>query len=924
MADFFIRVKVDPSGAVAGNRAVQGSLATTEARAKSLQATLIKTFALFGAAAGVGAGIRLLADFSQEMSTVAAITGATDYEFRQLEETAKQLGATTRFTASEAAQGMVLLSRAGFTAAETMDTVDDTLKLAQAGALDLASAADITAKTIKGFRLETDQASRVVDVLALAANTSNTNVGQLGEAIKFVAPVAAGLSVSLEETVAAITALSDAGLQATLAGTGLRRVMAELESVGGPAADILRDLGIEEENVQVSTVGLVAALQQMKSAGIDTGKALEFFGQRGGPAFEVLQSNIPHIQEAIEALREAGGTADEIARIMDDNLNGALLRTKSAFEAVILEMGELGAQEDLKQFFEDFAGGLRALARNLDNVVTTVKALGVVMLITFSPQIMGKAVVLTKGLSKAILGLSKSMQVLSISSVSSLRFSVLRLIVAFKSLGAVIAANPLLLGGAAVVGAAVIGIDILNQKMTEAERAQDAAHAKALSLIRARLKQIQTEKAVREEIEKQNVAVTNFLATLDQENKLLRLNEAEREVRVAIMQAEEEAGRPLREAEAEAVRNLIAEKQAIEANNDLMAERAELLKSIKGPAQDLARLTEHLNVLLEQGDITQAEYNAKLKELEEQYKSIEDIALELPSFESTVAGLDQQLALLKLTNEEREVQNQLLAIQKSIEGGLSDTQSAAVQTKLEQVQALQLYNELIQSTITPLEEMRRQEEALKLLLDAKIITVEQYREALAALAQQSQDTGTDLSSGFARGLDTIKTEIQDLSAISERLVTTAFRGATDAIVDFVTTGEANIQQFVQQVLAELTRLLLMKALLSFIPGIGPAAGAAAPALGGAQHGASFKVGGSGGTDSQLVAFRATPGEKVDVQTPGQQRASAMEQKAPEVNVRSVTVFDPKLALDAIDTVQGERLVVNIIQRNKTAVRKSLG
>ena len=918
MADFFIRVKVDPTQAVAANRVVQGSLAGTEARAKTLQATLIKTFAIFGAAVGVGAGVKLLADFSQEMSTVKAITGATDAQFQALQETAEQLGATTRFTASEAAQGMVLLSRAGFDAAETMETVDDTLKLAQAGALDLASAADITAKTIRGFRLETDQASRVVDVLALAANSSNTNVQQLGEALKFVAPVSAGLNVSLEETVASIMALSDAGLQASLAGTGLRRVLAELESVGGPAAKILKDLGITEESVEVSTVGLVTALQQMERAGIDTGKALEVFGQRGGPAFEVLKSSIPAIQDAIDALKEAGGTADEIAAIMDDNLNGALLRTKSAFEAVVLEMGKLGAQENLKQFFEGLAGALRGLAANLETVISLTKALGVTMAITFGPQILGKATVLVVNMSKALLKMSISMAAMSTGSTVALRASVVRLAAAFRNLWTVIMANPLIAFGAVAIGGTIALMDKLNREMDEAERAQDAAHAKALMMIRARLAEVKAIQKQKEEQEKQTKAVLGFITNLEKENKLLRMTEKAREVQVALMDAADEAGRKLKAGEIERITELIKEKQAIEKNNELMEERKELLKSITGPAEDLARFEEHLNALVKEGSITQEQAAAKLQQLKDQYKDIETIAIELPSFEKFNADLDEQLRLLQLTNDERAIQNQLLDMQRSVTEGLSPTEAQSLEVQLRRLQALQTYNDLLQDSMTPQQELLNLEQQLIFAREQGIISIEQYTAAMERLKLISLDFATDAASGVTRGLQAIQDDILDLASVTESALVNAWQGAEQALTDFVTKGEADFKGLVDSILADLTRLLLRKALLSLIPGIGPAAGAAP--LPGFQHGGSFTVGGSGGPDSQVVAFRATPGEQVNVGG----GAPNVNVAAPEVNLRNVNVFDPKAAVDALDTREGEKALLNFVRRNPGQIKRALG
>jgi TP901 family phage tail tape measure protein len=314
------------------------------------------------ATAALATSINLLRTFGQQISTVGAISGATTQEFEALTDRARKLGAMTRFTGAQAAEGMVLLSRAGFDTAETMKAAGETLLLAQAGALDLASAAGITAATVRGFRLDVEDTSVVVDVLAKAAASANTDVFQLGEGLKFAAPVAAGLGVSLQETTAAVSALSDAGLQATLAGTGLRRVMAELESPSKKSEKILKELGVTAAEVRVSQVGLTTALERLRDAGIDTGTALEFFGQRGGPAFEVLSSNIPRVKELTTALENAEGTAQRIAEVMDDNLNGAFLRARSATEDLIFELSSLGFEDALIDNLNEGAQAIRDLS----------------------------------------------------------------------------------------------------------------------------------------------------------------------------------------------------------------------------------------------------------------------------------------------------------------------------------------------------------------------------------------------------------------------------------------------------------------------------------------------------------------------------------------------------------------------------------
>lgn len=387
MVDFPVNVVVDPGRANRGIRQVDRGLGGLEGRANQLGAAFTRAFGALAGGVALGETVRIVADFSQELSTVRAVTGATEQEFARLSATAQELGSTTRFSATQAAEGLTFLARAGFSAEEAIDTIDDTLNLAQAGALDLGRAADIASNVLTAFRLDTAEAARVVDVLALAANSANTDVNQLGDAMRFVAPVAAGLGVDLETATAAVGALSDAGLQASMAGTGLRRVLTELESPAARTREILASLGVSTEEVRISQVGLVDALEALARSGIDTGLALELFGDRGGPAFEVLRTAIPRIRDLTVALDNSEGTAESVARIMDDNLNGALLSVRSAFEGLVLAIGQSGATGALRDVLEAVADGLRFLTENAGTLVNIGETLAIVLGVRLANQV---------------------------------------------------------------------------------------------------------------------------------------------------------------------------------------------------------------------------------------------------------------------------------------------------------------------------------------------------------------------------------------------------------------------------------------------------------------------------------------------------------------------------------------------------------
>ena len=392
-------ISVQSNGTRRVKRSIKG-IGDESRRAEQGVSILKRALAFAGVAVAVRSVVGTLASFSQGLSTVRAITEATDAQFARLRSTAEELGATTRFSATQAAEGMTALSRAGFDVTQTIDTVDDTLRLAQAGALDLGRAAEITAGAIRGFRVGTDQAERFVDVLAKTANSASTDVNDLGEAMKFVAPAAASLKVPFETASAALATLADNQLRGTLGGTGLRKVLSTLAKGGKPLQNALKRAGLTIADVDVTAVGLTGALRNLEKANIDVGEAFQIFGDRGQPAFDILVNNIPKIDEFDKKLQNAGGTARRIADVMDDNLNGALLSLRSAAESVVLSFGKLGAETGLTSFVRLLAKGLRAVSGDADILKGILTVLGLVVL----PLVLNGIIAITAAIAANPLG----------------------------------------------------------------------------------------------------------------------------------------------------------------------------------------------------------------------------------------------------------------------------------------------------------------------------------------------------------------------------------------------------------------------------------------------------------------------------------------------------------------------------------------
>jgi TP901 family phage tail tape measure protein len=311
-------------------------------------------------------------NFEASLNKASAITGATGKDFDKLKNKARELGATTQFSASEAADAITFLGQAGFSANKILESLDDTLKLASSSGLDLGRSADIVSNVLTGFRLETSELGKTVDILSKAFTTSNQDLDQLSEALKFVGPVASSFGTSIEESVAAIGALSDAGLQGSVAGTGLRRVL----SVLGAEAE---KLGIVTTDSAGKLRPLADIIEDIEKKGLTASQALEIFGDRGGPAISVLLARgSESLRQYTKELENSGGTADRLANVQTQGLNGALKALRSGFEELQLRIGESGLADAAQKLVERLTGLIRKLSE-LDSttisVITAIAAL---------------------------------------------------------------------------------------------------------------------------------------------------------------------------------------------------------------------------------------------------------------------------------------------------------------------------------------------------------------------------------------------------------------------------------------------------------------------------------------------------------------------------------------------------------------------
>lgn len=290
------------------------------------------------------AAIKTGADFESQMSRVQAISGATGAEFDALNKLAIQLGADTKFSATEAAKGMENLASAGFSVSEITQAMPGMLDLAASSGEELAASADIAASTLRGFGLAADQAGHVADVLAKNAAATNAAVADTGEAMKYVAPVAQSAGWSLESVTAAIGEMANAGIKGTQAGTVLRGALTSLMNPSKQQAAAMQAIGFSAYDArgQMKSLSQMISDLQKGTANLSEEQRNQYiatiFGTEALSGMQVLiQQGSGNLDALTQSLVNSNGAAASMAATMNDNLKGAVQNLTGSLESLGIE-----------------------------------------------------------------------------------------------------------------------------------------------------------------------------------------------------------------------------------------------------------------------------------------------------------------------------------------------------------------------------------------------------------------------------------------------------------------------------------------------------------------------------------------------------------------------------------------------------------
>ena len=645
-------------------------LAKDTANLKSQVAGLVATY--LGLAAAVRA-VSLVGEFEEASQTVKAIGQAANASADELGKLAKQtreLGASTRFTATQVAEAQVNLLRAGLASNEVLATTANVLNLATAAQLELARAAEISAITLKQFGLAATQSERVVDVLVATSNSAATTVEQLAEGMKFAAPVAAGFGASIEETAAALGVLSNAGLQASLAGTGLRGIFARLAGPTGMAADRIELLasasGQLVEDFDTTKRSLREIFVAFKRAEAGPEDLLKIFGRLQAPAALALTRAADELGVFEDRLTGITGEAQTTADTINDTLKKDVLDLEAALTELVLTINE-GVGPSFRDFVQFTTEVVRALASSGDefNKFSTAAKLAATA-IEFLTLVAGVFVALKL-----------------VAAIGAATQAIFAMIVALRAMKVAIASTG--------IGLLVVGLGIAVTAALEFSGAFDDATESTNELQKASRK-LAEEEAARERLKAQQAANARTrhqedlseLDSLDREEKKLQ---KERDKADQKQEAASKRAATAAKKRREELVKIQAAIDAIEPELDLEIELAllpgELAKQVKEELKlvqlvasrfeielaaggDLDTFIDQLRGKLEGLRFTEVEITAQIDEVLNFFDRVTDLKAELEeTTELTVLTEQATAGLVDLGNAAESTERQVAALAKS-------------------------------------------------------------------------------------------------------------------------------------------------------------------------------------------------------------------------------------------------------------------
>lgn len=349
----------------------QGAMAKFSGTAKSA----LKGVAVAAGAAGTaisamaGYAVKVGSNFEEGMSKVSAISGAAGGDLEKLTDKAKEMGAKTKFSATEAASAFEYMAMAGWKTEDMLNGIEGIMNLAAASGEDLATTSDIVTDALTAFGMSASDSGRFADVLAAASSNANTNVGMMGETFKYVAPVAGALGFSVEDTAVAIGLMANSGIKASQAGTSLRSIMSRLAKPTDDVQIAMDALGISltDSNGNMKSLNEVMGDLRKGFANLSEAEKANMAATLGGQEamsglLAIVNASDEDFNSLQNAINNADGAAEAMAGTMQNNLKGSFTILGSALEGFGIQVYER-VQEPLKKAVDEGTENVNRLAR---------------------------------------------------------------------------------------------------------------------------------------------------------------------------------------------------------------------------------------------------------------------------------------------------------------------------------------------------------------------------------------------------------------------------------------------------------------------------------------------------------------------------------------------------------------------------------
>lgn len=370
--------------------------------------------------AGLGvAAVKTTADFDSEMSKVSAISGATGTDLDKLRGKAREMGAKTKFSASEAAQGMQYMAMAGWKTQDMMDGLEGIMNLAAASGEDLASTSDIVTDALTAFGLSAKDSSHFSDILAAASSNANTNVSMMGETFKYAAPVLGSLGYTAEDAALAIGLMANAGIKSSQAGTSLRGAITNLAKPTDTVAAAMDKYGISLTDSSGKMLSLRELMEQMrqKLGGLSEAEqaqaAAALFGKEAmSGMLAIINGSDKDFEKLAGAIDNCDGSSEKMANTMNDNLQGQITILMSQLQELAISFGEILMPKirDIVTHIQNFVDKLNAMDEGQKETILRIgmfvaalapMLMGLGKVITFSANVSRALGTLSAGLVKA-------------------------------------------------------------------------------------------------------------------------------------------------------------------------------------------------------------------------------------------------------------------------------------------------------------------------------------------------------------------------------------------------------------------------------------------------------------------------------------------------------------------------------------------